>query len=801
MCGDARLFLSCILLFMDQAIQGTTPPPYRRWLLTIFFPVLLGGGLFLQQWSLATVRDIHKLERLPMSSINAAVPGVIKPTGAASKATSEVPLPAKWTETPCLWYRALKQRRKTDSEGRTYWDTVSDTQQGTSYLLRDNRAQIMVHPDLDEVDVSLKRKWSSNEGKIRYREWRIDPGDKIIVVGTVVLSEGSPEIHLSGDGEFLPIITDRALTNRRGTMAIHAVLMVVGSVFCLAASCVCLMLALRVQNTLAFITASGLLQACLLFGGGMLMVASDLKGASSALEFSTDAARTMVESKLAARGIEWDGNWSDDAVFDHDQGTDHAPSSIREIRSALAARTARTNQLQERFPQWAVAWAMGLQAPTPIQTRDSVMPDAENQIERAQVGWGVPVSGSIGSLVIGLVGAFMGLRRVKVKRLIENIPTTPCADVEIGITEIKGRLKSGANQDGLKKLIGPLTKEPCLWYRHHVQEWQGTGKNRQLVTVEDTTRFQAMACEDASGSITIDSESAEIVTGRAPQKTKKNRVYTEYSLREGDPLYVLGSGEIDPNTGDSLRVEQDPQKLPFIISNLPENRLKTMKISSAFCFLAFAVAGIASFILFITLFSGGVSALDELMAALAAIGMMAFCMVVILFNDLVFLRQRTHWARSNIEVALKKRHDLLPNLEAICTAYMEHEKGVQEAVAGLRAAYGTRPLDPNTTNGYQDDSAGGIKRLLSIRESNPQLKANSVIDRLFAEIVRLENELAAKRSGYNAAVERYRGRLMAFPELLIGRLGRFEDEPLIDIPTEMITLQPLDFRQKNEDTP
>ena len=769
----------------------------------ILLPVLLGGGLFLQQWSLATVRDIHKIERLPMSSINAAVPGVIKTKGAATPSQEDPLLSSKWTETPCLWYRALKQRKKTDSEGRTYWDTVSDVQRGTSYLLKDDHAQIMVHPNLTDVDISLKRKWSRTDGSLRYREWRIDPGDTIIVVGKVVLTDGSPEIQVSGGGEYLPIITDRPLKNLRGRWAIQAVLMIVGSVFCIAAGCVCLMLALRVQNTLAFITVSGLVQACLLFGGGTLMIASDLKGANDALEFSTDAARTMVKSKLAAGGIDWNGNWSAD-VFSDAQGPDPAParSSIQEIRSALSARTDRTIQLQERFPQWAVAWAMGLEAPAPIQAHDPGSVDEQGRIETARVGWGVPTIGSVCSLVIGLLGAFLGLRRVKVKRLIENIPTTQCGDVEIGITEIKGRLSGDAGEGKTDPLIGPLTDEPCLWYRYHVQEWQGSGKNRRLVTVEDTTHARPMACQDDSGTIAIDSESAEVITGRAPETTKGNRVYTEYSLREGDPLYVLGSGEIDPKTGDSLRVEQDPQKLPFIISNLPENRLKTMKISAAFWLLAFAVAAMASFILFLTLFSGGVSALDELLAAAGAIGMMGFCMVIILFNDLVFLRQRTHWARSNIEVALKKRHDLLPNLEAICTAYMAHERGTQEQIAELRAAYDRTSTDSVASKDGREDSFGGIKRLLAIRESNPELKADSVIEQLFAQILKLENEIAAKRSGYNAAVERYRARLMAFPELLIGRFGGFQDEPLIEIPTEMTNLEALDFApEKQEATP
>ncbi|MEE2681735.1 MAG: LemA family protein, partial [Planctomycetota bacterium] len=250
-----------------------------------------------------------------------------------------------------------------------------------------------------------------------------------------------------------------------------------------------------------------------------------------------------------------------------------------------------------------------------------------------------------------------------------------------------------------------------------------------------------------------------------------------------------------------LRVEQDPQKLPFIISNLPERRLKTMKISAAFWLLAFAVAGVASLILFGTLFSGGVSALDELLAALGAITMMGFCMVIILYNDLVFLRERTRWARSNIEVALKKRHDLLPNLEDVCTEYLAHERAIQASVTSLRAGYARKSPAQEFQKGDPEGISEGLDRLLSIRESYPQLKANTVVDQLFAAILELENEIAAKRSGYNAAVERYRARLLAFPELLIGRLGRFENEALVEMPTKMTDLGELDFTRPPNDAP
>ena len=779
---------------MNQEITGSRRTTMATMLLGALSPTLLVMGLLLQAWSLAKVRDIHKLERLPMSSIMAAVPGVFKTSGDSAKLPEEALLQSTWTSTPCLWYRALKEEKRTDSEGRSYWATLEDRTLFTDFRLKDQQDGIRVHPS-PSTEVTLRSKWENTEGKIRYREWRIDPGDHLIIVGNVSLKNDRPEIEFESSGEYLPIITDRPIGTLRGIMALHAVLMIVGSLFCIAGSCVCLLLAIRMQNTLGFIVTCGVVQATLLLTGGVLMIESDLRNANHALKETTEAARRMVEAQYAAEGVDWTGDWSDSTAFDRLK-TSRGRDRIQAIRSSLAARTRRTLELQDRFPQWLVAATMGLSSPPAFGLEPHDPVGDEQHIEPASILWVWPTLGAAVSLCIGLLGMTMGLRRVRTKRLIENIPTSACEDVEIGITELKGTLT--AREDHEAPLLGPLTKQPCLWYRYTVQEWRGSGKNRTLVTIEDTTKSKSMSCRDESGDVPFEWRDAEMITGRTPSKTRGNRVYKEYSLRSGDPLYVLGSGEIDPETGDSLRIEKDQHKLPFIISNLPEHRLATMKITTAFWMLAFAMAGMASFIMFLTLLSGTISAVDQLVAALGSIGMMAVFMGIVIYNDLVFLRQRTFWCRSNIEVSLKKRHDLLPNLNRISERYLEHERSIQEDVARMRSAFTAGEID--SLAGNQDAlTTGGLDRLLAIRESNPELKADSVLEDLFARIVTLENEVAARRSGYNAAVQRYRARMKVFPGLIIARLGGFKDEPLLSITSRVRDLGQLGFnaiRQK-----
>jgi hypothetical protein len=394
------------------------------------------------------------------------------------------------------------------------------------------------------------------------------------------------------------------------------------------------------------------------------------------------------------------------------------------------------------------------------------------------------------SAAVAIFGLLVGFKKIKLKRLIENVPTTPAAEVEIGITEIKGTVGSC---DDIEPLTGPLTEKPCVWFRYLVQEWRGIGKNRHLVTIEDRKRGQVFLCNDVSGSIPVVTHEARVVSGRKAGRSKGIRVYSEFSLRPGDPVYVLGSAEIDPVTGDSLRIEKDPQGLPYLVSNLPERRLKTREIVGAFWCFAFGIASTAAFILGLLLFTGRIAAVDQLLAALASIAMIALMVTMIMYNDLVFLRQRVAWARSNIDVALKKRFDLLPQLEAIAKGYMKHEHEVLPLLTKLRSAWSMKGVEANTAGESVSASNAATSGLLALREQYPNLKAVTTTERLMRGIVALENEIAARRDGYNAAVERYRSRTHAMPEIALAKVFAFREEPLLRWESEIRDLDPLDF--------
>ena len=780
---------------MNEKIRNTRRSKMATMVLLILGPTLLAAGLLAQQMSLSTLRSIRILERLPLTPVEALIPGPARTSGkAAALEHKGAPrtIRATWTDTPSLWVRAVEEKETKDSDGNTSWTTVSDITSFVNFDLEDGSDRIMVVPSR-RIDAYIDRSWIRTRGKRRYSEYRIEPGDAIKVVGLVSQVQGSPALTFDREGEYLPILSDESISEVRSGKGLFASLLVCLSLLSISGGCVALMLFFRFQNALAFVIIVGAVESGFLLIGSTLMLASDMKASHRSVTTSVESATEIVEAGFKKIGVSWSGDWADTVAFAKAEESEPPGPKLVLIRDSLAGYCARTAAIRKRFPQWVVAEALGL-GPTPsIVSTDATRRQLQT-IQPARPFWLWPSLGITLGGLLGMVGIRWGMKGIKVKRLIENIPRTPCAEVEIGITEVVGTI--ACEDENPSPLTGPLTEEACVWFDYHVQEWRGSGKNRHLHTIERRVQSTIFLCVDESGSIPVDAKNAEVINGRKAKKSKGNRVYTEFSFREGDPLYVLGSGEIDPTTGDSLRIEKDPQNLPFIISNLPESRLKTMKVSVAFWMIAMGIAAITTTILFLLSFTGSVSALHQLIAAASSFITVILLIFILLYNDLVFLRQRTFWAKSNIDVALKKRFDLLPQLENVTKGYARHEGETQTLLTELRRSF----EDESRGGSDTDDSSSrrAVEKMLAVRESSPDLKANTVFQELMSGIVGLENEISARRRGYNAAAERYKSRRSSVPEVFLARIFRFQDTPLLQWNSEMMKFSSLELAPPGE---
>jgi LemA protein len=159
-------------------------------------------------------------------------------------------------------------------------------------------------------------------------------------------------------------------------------------------------------------------------------------------------------------------------------------------------------------------------------------------------------------------------------------------------------------------------------------------------------------------------------------------------------------------------------------------------------------------------------------------------LVVGIYNGLVTRRNRVDEANAQIQVQLKRRHDLIPNLINAVKGYMDFEKGVLVQVTEARAnAVSAGAQGPAAQAQAENVLTGALRSLFAVAENYPQLKANENVLSLQEQLSTTENQISFSRQHYNASVLDFNNSLQTFPNVLIaGPFGFtkrefFEAEP------------------------
>lgn len=141
-------------------------------------------------------------------------------------------------------------------------------------------------------------------------------------------------------------------------------------------------------------------------------------------------------------------------------------------------------------------------------------------------------------------------------------------------------------------------------------------------------------------------------------------------------------------------------------------------------------------------------------------------------NDLVTQREAVNAQWSQVDVALQRRADLIPNLVETVKGFAKHETEVFTAIANARAALlgATTPQQKIAAN---DQLSGALGRLLVLTENYPQLKSNENFLRLQDEIAGTENRIAVERRKYNETLEHYNAQIQRFPDNIVASLSGF----------------------------
>lgn len=160
-----------------------------------------------------------------------------------------------------------------------------------------------------------------------------------------------------------------------------------------------------------------------------------------------------------------------------------------------------------------------------------------------------------------------------------------------------------------------------------------------------------------------------------------------------------------------------------------------------------------------------------------------------IYNGLVALRNRFKNAFAQIDVQLKRRYDLIPNLVEVAKGYMAHERGTLEAVIAARNGASTaaqkaasNPADGEAIQGLMAAEAGlsgALGKLFALAEAYPDLKANQNMLAVQEELTSTENKIGFARQGYNDAVTEYNTKRESFPDTIFAGFFQFKAAELL----------------------
>lgn len=172
---------------------------------------------------------------------------------------------------------------------------------------------------------------------------------------------------------------------------------------------------------------------------------------------------------------------------------------------------------------------------------------------------------------------------------------------------------------------------------------------------------------------------------------------------------------------------------------------------------------------------------------------------IVTYNNFIKLVQRTKEAWADIDVQLKRRYDLIPNLVETVKGYAGHERETFDAVTNARAEATKIHVDPSNITpeqitamaGAESALTGALGKLLAVAEAYPDLKANQNFAQLQAELSDTENKIQAARRFYNGNVRDLAIGLQSFPGNVIGNMFNFKEEQYFELEENSTEREPV----------
>jgi len=173
-----------------------------------------------------------------------------------------------------------------------------------------------------------------------------------------------------------------------------------------------------------------------------------------------------------------------------------------------------------------------------------------------------------------------------------------------------------------------------------------------------------------------------------------------------------------------------------------------------------------------------------LIIGLGVVGLLVIVVlwIIVSYNSLVALREQVRAGWAQIDVMLKRRYDLIPNLVNTVKGYASHEKETLERVISARnSAVTASGQGAGAASQAEGQLSGALRQLFAVAEAYPNLKADQGFLQLQGELSSSENQIAGKRTGYNDLVREYNTRVMSFPTTLIAGPFGFATQPFFEV--------------------
>ncbi len=313
------------------------------------------------------------------------------------------------------------------------------------------------------------------------------------------------------------------------------------------------------------------------------------------------------------------------------------------------------------------------------------------------------------------------------------------------------------------------------------------------MTIEHRQEYRAFYCKDAYGKIKVSPQDAEIISHRNKTRRQGSIRYTEKILKLLDKVYILGNAKIDRVAGDKLEIRGTKKERPYLITNLSEQVIMLRKAHGGMLSLTAAFSSLMFAGLFYLGSFGSFSPTDYLLATLIAPIYMSLMIFVFHYNDLIFLKQRASRNLANIDVAMQKRYDLIPNLQKIVKRYLNHESKLLVALTEIRTQGHASSNQLSEMSSQLESGQQVLSQIIARSEDYPDFKAQKLNVKLMNKLVDLENEIALMREGYNDAVNYFNTRIASVPDVFFARMLNFKALQLFVCKNKQFSRISVDF--------